>query len=312
LTNKNGKTSPAIWVIGTLAVAVLLLFAFGVPQSSLGGAGGGSQVDPTTCADSTATLTINNYSALVGGVDPSPAYTAGIIGAGKNAENTLLATSVVSGTTTFPVGSKVVLFASDGDYLDTFKEETIQCGGSTVDLPMFYSTSDNPVIRVKNDDGDFVADASGVTHSGVNQTDLSAGETLNMDIELQGTNGEASGDAIYVIEFPASSNANISSVTLDGKQPVALPTVHASTNAGSKIVAFDVSGVEGATKKTMTLSVVLASTKDLGGTVLTDWYSKQYIIDDDKTLGYGVEDSDGTPKYENTMDFDFRIEDGAE
>ena len=300
MKNKKGMTALAIIMI-VLGVAIVGIIGYGVlspsePQvivqepSILAGTG---------CADSTGILTVNDVSKIPGGTAPtSPTLTAGIDG-GK------VATTVTSGTTTFPVGAEITLLVSDTDSIDESFNFVMPCGGKTLDGALYYSTSDNPGIRMKNDDDDFMTD-TGAT--GTNQTDLTAGETFVIEVEFQGTNTEASGEGIYVIELPASSGANVTSIVIAGLESVPIPSVHTLQNAGSEAAAFKVPTVVGAEKATYTISVALTATKDLSGMVLTNWYAMQSFIDDDQTIAYGVEDSDGTAKYENTIGFSFLIE----
>lgn len=301
MINKNGKVGSGWKIFGFMLLGIVGLLIVG----SILGVGqtqvekGEPVEDITQCADSTGVLTANSRSALSAGTDPSsPTITAGVDGGP-------VTTSVTSGTTTFPVGSEIEVLVSKSDYIDRSFTFTMPCGGKTLDAPLFYSTSDNPSIRIKNDDGDFMTDSfKGAT----NQTDLSVGETLILDVELQGTNGESSGDGIYIIEFPASTSANITSVTLDGQSPIPLPSgLHTAQNADSELVAFNVGAVEGAVKDTHTLSIVLGSTKDLTGGVYTDWYAKQEFIETDDTIAYGTVDAQGTSKYENNVGYDFYI-----
>lgn len=215
-------------------------------------------------------------------------------------------TSITSGTTALTYNKLTKLFLSKSDYIDTVTDEFyVPCGAFTKEVGMYYSTSDNPAIRVKNDDGDYVTDA--IADGAINQTNLALGEVLKMDIEFSGTSLESSSDGVYIIEFPAGSSANITKVELSGATMVGKPTVHSTNNAGSYVVAFDVPAVVGSDKAVHVLTVTLGATKDLSGGVYTDWYAKQYFIDDDGSIKYGVEDSDGTAKYENTLDFDFFI-----
>lgn len=255
--------------------------------------------NPLTCSDSTGILTVQSRSILAGAAAPSgPTITCGIDGG-------VVATSVTSGTTTFPVGADLECLVSKSDYIDKSFKFTMPCGGKTLDGALYYSTSDNPAIRIKNDDGDYVTDA--IAGGATNQTDLSAGETLVMEVEFTGTATEASGKGVYVIEFPAGSASNITKVELGSLKSVAIPTVHTLQNAGSKAVAFEVPNIVDGDRITYPLTVTLVAADDLGGGVYTDWYGGQEFIDDDYTIQEGVEDSDGTAKYENTLDFDFLI-----
>lgn len=290
------KTSGLVFVISIAVVLLLAIFGWFMytnTQTQIG-----SDTSPVDCADSTGILTVTGYSALNPSTNISPTVKAGVNGG-------VIATTVTSGTTTFPVGAKVKVIGEISDYIDKSFEFTMPCGGEVLSMPLYYSTSDNPSIRIKNDDGDYVSD--NVAGATVNQTNLALGETLIMDIEFAGTSQESSGDGIYVIEFPASTAGNITNVELSGATSVPLPQVHTTLNAGSKVVAFKVPAVVGSEKVTHTLTVTLGATKDLAGGVYTDWYSMQEFIDDNGQIAYGVEDSDGTAKYENTLDFDFLI-----
>lgn len=293
--NKKGKTNPMVWIV-IVAVAALV---FGLIELPTGTVVDDEHASPVTCADSTGILTVQDRSILAGGTAPSsPTITCGVNGGP-------VTTSVTSGTTTFAVGEDLQCLISDSDSIDKSFNFVMPCGGKQLDGALYYSTSDNPGVRIKNDDGDFMTD--NVAGGATNQTNLAAGETLTLEVEFQGTNTEASGDGIYVIEFPASTAANITTVKMAGLSEVSIPTVHTLQNAGSKAVAFKIPNVVGAEKKTYALQIVLGSAKDVSGGVYTDWYGGQEFIDDDSTITWGVEDSDGTAKYENTLDYDFYI-----
>ena len=305
---KNKKAmGAAIWVlVGLVALLVVGggVYMFSTPEAQVI-VTQPSELAGTGCADSTGILTMNDYSALDSGTDPgTPTYTAGTDGG-------VITTTVTSGTTEFPIGAKIIVLSSISNYIDKSFSFTMPCGGKVLDVPMYYSTNDNPSIKIKNDDDNFMTDniSGGLLGGGVNQSALTAGETFNLEVEFQGTNGEASGDGLYVIEFPANSGANITSVTIAGLESVPVPSVHTSQNAGSQIAAFKVPSIVGAEKKTYVLSIALAATKTLVGGVYTDWYTMQEFVDDDKTISYGVEDASGDGKYENADDSDFYVED---
>lgn len=292
------KGSGAVWGILILMFLLVIGGSYAIFGGDFGKAVG--DVDPSQCSDSTGILTVNAYNKL----NPSTAVSSPTITAGTNGG--VIVTSVTSGTTTFPVGSDVVVLLSKTDFIDESFVFTMPCGGKILEAPMLYSTSDNPSIRIKNDDGDYVTDA--IAGGSINQTGLSVGEVLIMDIEFSGTSLESSGDLIYVIEFPASTSANITKVELSGATMVGKPTIHSTVNAGSYVVAFSISAVEGSTKDVKTLTITLGATKDLAGGVYTDVYAEQEFVDDNGLISSGVEDSDGDAKYENTFDFDFLIE----
>jgi len=299
---KNKKAmSPGILVILIVAIVAIVgvgawqLGAFEATQSVTTGV-----TNQADCADASGILTANVVSALAKGTAVgTPTITCGVNGG-------QVLTAVTSGTTTFPVGAKVNCLASKDDYIDEEFDFTMTCGGATKEMAIFYSTSDNPSIRAKNDDGDYMADSSNdVVHSGTNQTAVAVGEVIKWDIEISGTSLESSGDGLLVIEFPAGTSANITKVELSGATLGSLPSVHSTVNAGSKVAVFNIPAVVGSDKSVHTLSITLGATKDFVGNTLMDWYTKQKFVDDDGSISFGVEDSDGTSQYESTSDVDF-------
>lgn len=251
------------------------------------------------CPESTAILTVNAVNALNKGSSMTVDINAGVNGAA-------VTTDVTSGTTTFPVGAQVTILANASNYIDKSATFNMPCGGKVLELPMFYSTSDNPSIRIKNDEDNFMTNAA--AGGAVNQTDLSAGETLSLQVEFKGTSQESSGDGVYIVETAANSGANITRIELDGVAGKAVPTVHASTAAGSAFYSWDVAAIEGSKTVTKDLTIILTTTGDINGAVLTDWYAKQEFVDDNGAVATGIQDSDGTAKYENTLSADFLID----
>ena len=284
-------------IIGVIAALALLIGGFYfIQQSAIGTPGAPS---PTTCADSTGVLTVNAVDALQqSSTIGTPTITAGVNGGP-------VTTSVTSGTTTFAVGDQITVLVSKAGYIDKSFSFVMPCGGEVLQAPLYAASATNPSVRIKNDDGDFMTD--NVAGGAVNQTALSAGETLNLDVEFQGVALENSGDLIYIVELPASSSANVTSITMPGLESVPLPTVHSLQNAASKAAAFKVPAINNGEKKTYTLSIVLGASKTLSGGVYTDWYAEQEFVDLDGSIQNGIENSQGTAEYENTGDSDFYI-----
>jgi hypothetical protein len=299
--NKKGmKTGGVVLVILVSLVALMLL---GLGGYFLYNASQNVNVEGTTnpnlCGDSTGVLTVNAINKL----DQGTAIAGETITAGV--EDGSVVTSVTSGTTAFAIGSKVKVLVSNSSFIDESFDFVMPCGGYILQAPLYASASTNPGVRIKNDDGDFMSDAiAGLT---TNQTSLSAGETVNLEVEFQGVNKESTGDLIYIVELPASTSANVTEINMAGATKVNTPSVHTLQNAGSKVQAFKIPAVIGADKKTYVLSIVLSSGKIISGGVYTDWYSEQEFIDTNGQLAKGVQDSSGTAKYENTGDSDFYI-----
>jgi len=292
----KNNTGKIVGVVAVLAIIALLIVV--VPKMDFTGSDG--VIKQSECADSTGILTVNELSAIAGGTAPTSAtITAGVNGGA-------ISTSVTSGTTTFPVGSEVVVLVSDTDSIDKSFKFVMPCGGKTLDAKLFYSSSDNPSIEWQDKNSNTLSDA--IAGGATNISDVTAGGVMKVKLILTGTSLESSGDGIIVLEFPAGSEANISSVTLGSLTQVTVPKVYTKLTAAGKVVAFAVPAVIGGTEAEYALNVQLESAKDLAGGVYTDWFGGQEFIDDDLiTIGSGVEDSDGTAKYENTIDYDFFI-----
>ena len=295
--NKRGKGNGVM--VGLMAILIIGLLGVGYFAVSNNVSGGGKDITtPSGCPESTGKITVNSFSALSKATNLTPTLVYGETG--QAVTNTL-----TSGTTALAVGTEVTVVASVSDYIDTELTGTVKCGGLVLENPMYYSTSDNPAIRFKNDDGDFVTDA--VVGGAVNQTNVNAGETIRMKAVFDGSSLESSGDGILVIELPASTSGNVTRIEMPGLNDVSIPRVHTLLNAGAYSIAFEVPAVVGSDSKEYGLNIVLGDSKDLSGGVYGDWYSKQKFVDTDGTVKYGVENKDGTAKYENTLDSDFFI-----
>jgi len=299
--NKKGMGAIATIFIGFLVLLIVLAGIFAV-ANVFGGTDGTSSKD---CADSTGTLTLTAIDALQEGTTISaPTITCGVDGQS-------VTTSVTSGTTTFGIGRKLDCLVSKANYIDIEYETTMECGGVSDSVKMYSSTSDNPAFTIKDLDSSTTALTDNVAGGAVNTSNPSAGDVLNLVVEFQGTALESSGEGIYVIEFPAKSNSNITAgdtgVTLGSLAHTTVPTVHSLQNAGSRVDAFEVPAVVGSAIAKYDLLISLQASSDLTGGVYTDWYAKQAFVETDGTIVVGVENSLGTAKYENTIDRDFWI-----
>jgi len=291
----NGMTIGIIAVIAVIVIAVLILYVPTTTQSVVT-----TTTDPTQCGDSSGILTVADRSLLVGGTAPTtPTITAGINGG-------VVTTTVASGTTTFPVGADVEVLVSDTDSIDKSFKFTMPCGGYTLDGALYYATSDNPAITIKDTDANSLTNAIG--GGATNLSSVSAGSTVKFDVYLEGTSGEGTGEMIYYMEFPAGSSANITDVTMGNLAKVSVPKVYSASNAGSEVVAFAVPNIEGAVEMDYRVIVTLGTSKDLNGGIYSGLFAGQEFIDDDSTISSGVEDADGTAKYENTVTSNFYLE----
>lgn len=291
ISEKKGQAGAALWVIAAVGVVALLAWAWSSGQFAGGGDGG---VSPSECADSTASLTFPAVNKYVQSTVVTPTTRVRIDG------NTVVNGSAVS---SYPVGADLEILYVLGNYIDDTQSFTVNCGQTAAPQMQLSATRAN-TFRIRNDDGDFMSDGGGAT----NQTNVAEGEAVLLEMEISGTDRESTGDMILVVE--AGANANLSSITLsgDGVSPTEIPSFYADTLTGPKKAAFLISAIEGANKKTYTLGLNLNSGKDLTGFVYTTIYTQQAFEDVDGSYAVGIEDSDGTIKYEDTFDFDFAVD----
>ena len=286
-------------MIGFVLILILVVGIgfYAVTQVELGGRPDTPIAAAEACGIDT-TLTINAVNALARGTAVSPSYVAKI--------NNGVAMTFTSGTTKLSPGDTVSILANLTNSIDIIATSApVTCGPNNLDIEL-YATDDPAGIDIYNDDDNKMTD--NVAGGATNQTNLAEGEALTVKVKFKGNNEQSTGSLIYVVE--AGTAANITAITMSGyaEKLTAIPSVHTTQVAGSKVVAFRIPAVIGAVTKEYDLTFTLGSGKDLVGAVYTDAYSEQAFADDDGTFKIGIQDQSGDSKYEDTLDADFFIE----
>lgn len=242
----------------------------------------------SSCGIST-TLTVNAVNALAEGTSVSPTYTAKINGGA--------AESFTSGTTTLSPGDSVQILASAPNFINTVvTTKQIHCGSNRIDVPI-YATGTVSGIDIYNTNNNIMTDSA--VGGAVNQSALTAGEALTITTKFRGTNQQSTGDLIYVIE--AGSAANITSIDMVGaKKLSSVPSVYTTKVAGSKVVAFEVPAIVGASTISHDITFTTGTGKLLSGAVYTTYYSEQEATNTDGTFFKGVQDANGNAVYEDS------------
>ena len=201
-----------------------------------------------------------------------------------------MAKAFTSGSTKLSPGDSVIILGVADNYINEQDSTTVKCGNNVLDLEM-YATDDVSAIEIFNSDTDKMDD--NIAGGAINQSNLGLGESLTVSVRFKGTNEQSTGNLIYVVE--AGAAANISEITMSGDAEMltAIPSIHTTQTAGSKVVAFRIPAIVGAVTKTYDLTFTLGSGKDLSGGVYTDVYSEEAFNDDDGTFVVGVQDASG-------------------
>lgn len=208
---------------------------------------------------------------------------------------------------TFQYGDDVELLVSKSDYLDkVVSVENLKCGSNTVTDSM-YATSTNS-FKIKNTDGTAVLTDSA---SGGATNQSSSSSSMNFEIQIDSTSDESTGDLVVIVETNDTEVDSIGLSGLEGASKTDTPDSHSDEFSGSSISkAFDVPAVLDGASVYGTLTLDPESGATIGNDetpVYVTAYSKQSFVDDDGSFGYGVEDSSGDTKYEDSWDYDFLI-----
>ena len=292
--NKRGQSGTvALWVLVALAVVGVIYF-FATSQTGFGSDGG--TTDPALCSEPTTTMTFPAVNALKQGTTVSTTVQASIDGATPIS---------VGNATSFTVGDTVELLHTAGNFIDLKLDAfTVTCGLAQAPTANVLATGTN-TFRIFNTNNQLVTDAA--AGGATNQS--SSASPINMDIRVDGTVDESTGDLIVVIEATNTTQVdNIVLSGLGGASSVAVPEFYSATAAGSIVKAFSVPEVLDGASVSGTLTVSPESGQTIDATsVYVTAYSQEWFVDVDGEFVYGVEDSDGTIQYEDTWDYDFLI-----
>jgi len=292
---KNMKKGIAIGIMAVLAIMMLALTGCQPNTIIVDGSG----VD---------TEKVNN----AGGCSVSPSIVLSAVDAeNPNTAVTVTSSYIVNGkyksTYTAPaLGDKVSIVANASSWIDAETEtRTIVCGPNNFDVELYDYAA--PTVAILQRATTLTDNAAG---GASNSTAVAVGGSETYTLEITPASKDATGDLIFIVELSTTTNA--SSVTLSdafGSEvaKVTTPSTYSTTLTSPKVQAFEIKNMVGAAKRVFSLTVEAKAAKDINGAVYTTALVEQSFVDTDGTVGYGVEDSDGTDVSEGTFDYDFFI-----
>lgn len=207
---------------------------------------------------------------------------------------------------TLQKGDKVEVLVNATNYInDVIPEFAVACGNNIKTMELY--ATDALTYKVK-DEANTLTD--GVTSTTTNATNIALGGSDTYDVFITGIDKKSSGDLIFAVEI--GSSANVSDITMTDTggnvlEEVTRPDFYALTLTSPELKFFKIPAIVNAVEKQYKLTVSAESSKDISGAVYTTIYSEEYFLNVDGTFMKGVEDSDGTVKYEDTYDYDFYI-----
>lgn len=296
----KAKMSPLATIVTVLVGIVAVLFIAGslglFPQEGVGS----FNVDSSSCnVDADPTIDLNVRDAI----NADTTVTAGMLARVNGVYE-----GIITESTKFTEGDKVELILNATNYIDVkLPEFEIGCGVNRVTSEM-YATSTN-TFRVFNTDGNPVTD--NIIGGATNQS--AAAAPISLDVKLDSTADESTGNLIVVIE--ADNTTEVDSIKLSGNgvSDATVPEFYSAAAANSITDAYAVPALLDGETKAYTLTLSPESGETIGGEaaagtgIYITAYSSQAYVDRDGSLQVGIEDSDGNTKYEDTFDFDLFI-----
>lgn len=295
IKNKTGKgeTKAAIWVLGAV-VLFLLYIAFG------GKIGGTASVSTTGVPGE-----VSNGGIVVNAAIPTVAYAAVDKFQPSTTVGSYTQTVFKNGQlqstapTTASVGDKLeVLFVNGSTYHSGVASYVVSGGANTV--PAQLKANGSLTISLRNTNGQVMSNSlTGAT----NQTSTASnGETLDLEIRMNGQNLKSTNDLVLVLETNSSTKYDMTATgtTLNIKDAkVSSRGVPASysTLAGGAIKVYEISAFEDGNVNIGTLHLQAKAGQTLANTrfVLTA-YSREHFVDPVNGLQYDIEDSNGVLK----------------
>ena len=302
------KTGTAIVVVAVLAIAAYVIFGSGIqlptfqaqpgvcqyggvyPNCNAPPLSGGSQgcaVNPT--------LVITATNAL----SPGTAVTT----SGNLFRLNGIYTSTTSPTTT---GSADAILISSG-YLNKLKQGIqITCGSNQVADTMTQVA--NATQSIYSTSGLLIIGNSATGASVNNETTAATGGSYNNRIHMIGVDKKSTGQMLFIVELTAPL-ANVSSVSLSGGTPTAVPSGYTRQATNGAVYAWLLPAITGNTAVDYNLAIVASTSHIVDGAVYTRTYSIQPFVETDGTFNSGTAafDSLNTKQWASIQSYDFLI-----
>lgn len=302
--NNKGKMSPLIVVFAVLLLVGIGWLIYGQTQQSQQSTAIEQQsLKATGDCENAPTLT----TSLLNAVNPGTEVAGATFYANVNGEYI----GTVTNNTEYNYGDKVQILASVSNYIDEIINPfTVKCGinRQTEDL---YATDTN-TFRIFNTNGNLLTDSA--TGGATNQT--ASASPISLDVKIDSKTDQSSGDLVIVIESDNTTEVDDMVLSGNGAVKVDVPEFYSVAGAGSIARAYGVPALIDGETKSYTLTINPESGQTIGGggldnAIYVTAYSKQAFVDVDGSFKVGVENEDGTTKYEDTWDFDLVVGDGA-
>lgn len=301
---KNNKGQAVIGVI-IIALILVALIGGGYALWKTGTFGGTTQsVANSPQAQNTANgVVINTADPVVSvtGLDAQQKGTT-VTSTAKANTNSQGFASVTLGTTTSKVGNKVALFLSNGTTYHNAYKEGFDVSTTTFPVQILFNKNGSVTENVYNTVGQVATNGGGAT----NQTSLTEGASYTLKDEISGTSLASTQDMTCVVEVTAGVNLTSSpagiTLGLNGQNipsvSTSIPAWYNPVGTNSRAYLFDVPAIDSGATRTFSIGINTLTTGKLVPTsrILKTCYTKEYFIDTDGSVKYGVADANNVVK----------------
>lgn len=294
MKNKNGKTHPAVWIVGVLAIVLVLYFTVG---QNIGVNNGGSPgAVGCNIAPSVNVLATNT---LVTGTTPSLSANYSIYDGSY----------VGSIPTSLSQGVSLDVLATATNYLNAeSKLSSIGCGSNSLKFALTpYQIPTYTII-----DANYNTLTDNVAGGAVNES--SSANQITDTLKINGVPDKSTGDMLIAIEYANKTEVTSSDISMAGATRVATPSWYTVAGTGSSVAFFSVPAIVNGGSKTYDVTFTPESGKTIGAVgagVYTTLYTLNPVILDSQTGTFQSSntwsDSLGADKTIANVDYDFYI-----
>lgn len=216
-----------------------------------------------------------------------------------------------SSGTKFSLGDKGSILVSNASYIDTIIPFEITKCGSNVIVPKMYKLATDPTFRIFGSTGDVLTDSA--TGGATNQSNFATPTTFKIEMTLASDEG----DPTWVCVAESVNDTNVKEMTLSSSDATVVknsynkPNSHAQESASTNTLfrSWTVSGVKGdGSVTTMNLLIEPETGKTVGTpdeAMYFTCYPSQAFVETDGSFKQGIENVDGTAKFEASRDNDY-------
>jgi len=297
--NKKGQKSIGLGTILVIAVLVIGVIWYinstKAPTYDPNQVGGNCYITPSISAVGTDALVLNQN------VTPS--------GYAYVVTNNVYPSGRYVGTSYSPIlGDKLDILTSATGYLPD--EQIVQSATCDKNPVAFsFKSYENATVTIKQDAKNGAsALTNNIAGGAVNATAVTSGGSTSLPVIIEGTTQKSTGKIFMVVELPASSAANVSSVSFNGGTQVSsIPTCLSSNNANAYRVAYEIPAIDGYASNAYNLVITTNAGKTLAGGVYTTYYAEKKFADSTGVIKEGVCDSTNTAQYQDSYSYNFLL-----